>query len=416
MTRALPALLVLWAGAAHAHSRSFSYSTWTCEGRHARAAFRLRTANLAELLVGPGLESGSIGPADLVTLRELARARVAERVSVTQQGTTCTPELAPGPARRQGDALAVTGTWVCPLAIETAGLRIEVDLLPELGLVHTHLLRLAAEGDRREAALSRLTPAFAWSPHGGAGPAGGGLAAVATFLQTGVLHIAQGWDHLAFLLVLFLVVWWAATDRRNLVRELLLTATGFTLGHSVTLALAATGLVRARSPTVELLIAVSIGVLALEGFATLDPRSRAVRLGGAACLVALPLAAAAGWLAHSPLVLGGLAAFSLAYLEWTPRSRRPPAQRRAVAQGFGLLHGQGFAEVLLEAELSGPTLALALLSFNVGVELGQAAVLAGLALLLWRQHDSRARPALVLAGSAAAFCLAGWWLGQRAGG
>ena len=400
---------------AQAHSRSFSYSTWVCHGTGVDVLFRLRVRNVAELYVGPGLESGTIGPAEMRSMRELARQRVVEGIRVTQEGTVCAAEVAPGPARLVGEMLTVAASYRCAAPIGTSGLKVHADLLPALGLVHTHLLRLRVDTEGRwfEAALSHLTPAFELSPEGEATQVAG-LRAISTFFETGVVHIAQGYDHLAFLLTLFLLVWLGSRDRRSLMKELLLTATAFTVGHSVTLAFAVTDLIRPHGPTIELLIAVSILVLAFEAFGAVDPASRWVRVGGALAVIALPVAAAVGWARHSVLTLVGLAVFSLAYLEWGRRSERPTALRRAVALIFGLVHGFGFAGVLLEAQLSGPTLALSLLSFNVGVELGQAVVLAALTLALWPVRGQRPRTVMALAGSAATFALACYWIGARA--
>ena len=96
------------------------------------------------------------------------------------------------------------------------------------------------------------------------------------------------------------------------------------------------------------------------------------------------------------------------------RGYRAGRVRRAVSAIFGLVHGFGFAGVLLDTELSGAALAIALAGFNVGVELGQAAILATLAMLLWRLHGSRAQPVLIRLGSIATFWAACYWLGLRA--
>ena len=150
----------------------------------------------------------------------------------------------------------------------------------------------------------------------------------AGYLALGIEHLLTGWDHLAFVLGLVLLV----KGRRRL----LATITAFTLGHSVTLSLAALGLVRLPPAPIEAAIALSILVLAVE----LARRDR-------------------------PTVLG----------------RRP----WLMAAGFGLLHGLGFAGALAQVGLPAREIPLALVSFNTGIELGQiafvvAAVALGLAL------------------------------------
>ena len=168
------------------------------------------------------------------------------------------------------------------------------------------------------------------------------------WILLGVEHILGGWDHLAFLAALLL-----AASRA---RAVLAVVTAFTLAHSVTLALSALGLVAlgARGEqAVEVAIALSIAWVALENLLIAAPRRRALQ-----------------------------------------------------SFAFGLVHGLGFASVLREHGL-GDSAARALLGFNVGVELGQAAVvLLAFPLLRWGRRFARpwawsfriASGALLLAG------------------
>ena len=140
------------------------------------------------------------------------------------------------------------------------------------------------------------------------------------YVRLGVGHILGGVDHLLFVLGLLLLV--------DTLRRLVWTVTAFTLGHSVTLALATLGLLRYPVALVEFLIAFSILVVAVE-----LTRERTDR----------------HWLRGKP---------------WL------------VAAGFGLLHGMGFAGALREVGLPGNEIPLALLAFNIGIELGQLAFIA----------------------------------------
>lgn len=136
------------------------------------------------------------------------------------------------------------------------------------------------------------------------------------YLVLGVRHILEGYDHLLFLVCLLLI---AGTGRR-----IVITITGFTVAHSITLALSALGKVTLPLPPVEAAIALSIVFLATE--IVRDNRE------------------------------------SLAF-------RHPIT----VASSFGLLHGFGFAAVLAETGLPQTEVPAALFFFNVGVELGQLA-------------------------------------------
>jgi hydrogenase/urease accessory protein HupE len=137
-----------------------------------------------------------------------------------------------------------------------------------------------------------------------------------------VLHIATGFDHLLFVFGLVLLA--------GGVRRLLWTVTAFTAGHSVTLSLAALGVVRFPTAPIEVAIAVTILVLALELARGADPSQESLL------------------------------------------RRRP----WAVAFAFGLLHGFGFAGALAGIGLPQEEIPVALFSFNVGIELGQIAFVA----------------------------------------
>ena len=170
------------------------------------------------------------------------------------------------------------------------------------------------------------------------------------YLLLGVEHILGGVDHLLFVIALLFLV--------GFKRRLVWTITAFTAAHSVTLALSALGWLTLRSPPVEAGIALSIVLVAAEAL-------------------------------HRRQTL----------------ARRWPA---LVAFLFGLVHGLGFAGALKEIGLPDNHLAVALLTFNLGVEAGQLLTVT-LAYGVWRALSAwpaaaRARtPALYLIGSVAAY-------------
>jgi hydrogenase/urease accessory protein HupE len=132
----------------------------------------------------------------------------------------------------------------------------------------------------------------------------------------GVEHILTGFDHIMFLLALML--------RGGRLRSLLGIVTAFTVAHSITLSLAVLHVATLPSRVVEPLIALSIAYVALENMLF----------------------------------------------------RRLPSRRWAVSFGFGLVHGFGFAGALIELGLPRRSLVEALVFFNVGVEAGQAMIIA----------------------------------------
>ncbi len=137
-----------------------------------------------------------------------------------------------------------------------------------------------------------------------------------TYVTIGIGHILLGFDHLLFVLALVMIV--------KSTRRLLVTITAFTVAHSITLSLATLGVLHVPGPPVEAIIALSIVFVASE-------------------------------IIHQRQGRPGLAA------------RKP----WVVAFAFGLLHGLGFAGALAEVGLPENSIPLALLFFNIGVEIGQ---------------------------------------------
>lgn len=176
-----------------------------------------------------------------------------------------------------------------------------------------------------------------------------------SFVRSGFVHVVPlGMDHILFVLGLFLL------SRRW--KHLLLQVTAFTLAHTLTLGLAATGVVQVSASVVEPVIAGSIVVIALENI--LYPT----------------------------------------YSSW----------RLLVVFVFGLVHGLGFAGVLSQLDLSASTLLVGLLGFNLGVEFGQLTVItAGLALTVWLRDPQRYRKAVVIPGSVAIAAMGVYWMIER---
>ena len=179
------------------------------------------------------------------------------------------------------------------------------------------------------------------------------IATFTDFLYQGVLHLVLGYDHVLFLLVLILPATLAMDGPRNLgirrrILELATVVTAFTTAHSLTLGLSALDIMRPPIAWVEMIIALSIGVAAINLF----------------------------W----PVL--GRKTWKLAFI-------------------FGLIHGFGFASVLAELTSGTSQTILALAGFNLGVELGQLALLALVfPLLLWisryRLYQQAAVPAIAL--------------------
>jgi hydrogenase/urease accessory protein HupE len=189
---------------------------------------------------------------------------------------------------------------------------------------------------------------------------------VRTFVVSGVEHILIGPDHLLFLLGLLLLggsLWRLTT-----------IVTAFTLGHSVTLSLAALDLVRVAPALVEPAIALSIVVVGVDNLLVRQRR----------------------------VVEPQSASFDL---------------RPWLAVVFGFIHGFGFAAVLREVGLPPGALGWSLAAFNVGVELGQLAVVAVVVALLAavRRYDVVLAERCAVVGSVGVIAAGVYWFAQRVG-
>lgn len=180
--------------------------------------------------------------------------------------------------------------------------------------------------------------------------------AFARYLPIGFEHILGGLDHLAFVLLLLLGA--------SSLRRAMILATGFTVGHSVTLAAAALGTVAPNGPIVEAMIGLSIVLVAIDA---------------------------------------------------ASRDLETPSMVAPIAAGlFGLLHGLGFAGALRDVGLPPEGAVVALLGFNVGVELGQiAVVLAAWPLLAWSRRAEARRALTTELCAAAGVCAGTFWLVTR---
>jgi hypothetical protein len=187
------------------------------------------------------------------------------------------------------------------------------------------------------------------------------------FLSMGLMHIFTGIDHMSFMLGFVLI------SRR--LRDLLFAVTGFTIGHSLTLGLAVTGILRPEAQFIDALVALTIALIGAEniGDSTHRPLPPALGLGGV--LIAFALAKNFGAPVTLPtLILVGGALFAASYMMMTGHMRDAGRVRLIVTLVFGLIHGFGFASNLLAERLPKDRLAELLFGFNLGVELGQVTV------------------------------------------
>ncbi len=339
-------LILLLAAVASAHSIGESFATVRVEGDRVDVDLRIRTTDVAVALGLDRDQDGVLGPAEVD--RERIAAWIADGVVLTEAarpragvigGLRVVKACLPGAERPQG-VLEASLSWEGvrgALSLEIAPFR-AAD--PE----HACLARVVRDGEE-SGFVFRAGARCVLSRDEG----------MLRFLTLGIEHILTGLDHVLFLVSLLV----AMPNRRSLV----CTITAFTVGHTVTLALATLRLLVLPSWVVEPLIALSVVYVCLENLLS-----------------------------------------------------EPGAHRAGLALVFGLVHGMGFSTVLTDLSLSGGALAAALASFNAGVELGQLLVVACVCPLLAWGHARRpvfVRRWALQAGSVAILGVAAKWFLER---
>jgi hypothetical protein len=224
------------------------------------------------------------------------------------------------------------------------------------------------------------------------------------YIRLGIMHILTGPDHMSFLLGLVLIA------RR--LRDLVFVVTGFTIGHSVTLALAVAGVLRPHAEYIDALVALTIAMIGAENIVVVTHRSGAIALSVGLPLLVMAGASLAGIGALPPLLLLGAGLFCSNYLLLSGHLRDAGRLRLVVTLVFGLIHGFGFAATLLEMQLPREKLAQILVGFNLGVEIGQLSVvlaLLGAVWLLVRARLSLPRPIVVDTVAAGLVAVGTYW-------
>jgi hypothetical protein len=358
-------LLLSIASTAHAHIASIGFLTVNVEGSNLTGTIELALRD-AELAVG--LDSNRDGKITWGEVRSHQRdleLYVRSKLSIGDGTSRCSEDFAPVEVneRVDGNYLWLPFTAVC--GTKPTQLAIDYQLMQGIDPSHRGLLTVTAWGATQTGVLG-----------GGSGAQSIALdhpsawRAFAEYLKTGVWHIWRGIDHLLFLLSLLLPAvlrrrdqhWEAVPLAKPAFLNILKVVTAFTVAHSITLSLAAFDVVRLPSRLTESVIAASIIVAALNNI--------------------------------FPKVTEG---------------------RWRIAFAFGLLHGFGFASVLADMGLPPGARVVSLVAFNLGVELGQLAVVMAVMPVAYAVRATAFyRQTVMRWGSSAIAALALVWLVQRA--
>jgi hypothetical protein len=359
--------LILTHGVASAHKPSDSYLKINVDGASITGQWDIALRDLDFAIGLDSNQDNAITWGEVKTKHAEIAAYALSRLTLGPAGAPCVPVLTGQLIDNHSDgAYAVLRfTAACPVA--PANLDVNYRLFFDIDPQHRGLLNLSSQGETRAGIFSADEPVQQFALAGQSK-----LAQFADYLKDGVLHIWSGYDHLLFLLSLLLPAvlvrsttsgqsWVGSPNFKTAFRDVLKVITAFTVAHSITLSLAALGVVSLPSRLVESAIALSVVLSALNNI--------------------------------YPVVYGG---------------------RWIIAFCFGLIHGFGFASVLIDLGLPKASLLLALVAFNLGVEVGQLTIVAVFLPLAYAVSSTVFyRRAVLLGGSSAVAMVATLWLAQR---
>ena len=365
--RLLLVLGVLIAFPAAAHKPSDSYLTLDWAGARVEGRWDLALRDLDYALGLDADGDGNLRWGELKAKHAEIAAYALAHLRLTSDGNPCPARASTQEVDRHSDGTytVLHFTAQCPGTGDS--LAVAYSLFFDLDPTHHGLLNLRVGGHEMAAILTPASPEFRTRT--------GSLSRWRSFLSyvsEGVWHIWTGYDHIAFLVLLLLPValrrrngaWEPVPDARSTGIAMLQIVTAFTLAHSITLSLATLHIVVLPAKPVEIGIAVSVAAAALYNL--------------------LPLREDRGY-------------------GWR------------IAFAFGLLHGFGFANVLGDLGLAGASMAITLAGFNIGVEVGQLAIVAVLLPAIYLLRHRRFYTQRVLPGSSLALAvLAVVWIWQRA--
>ena len=382
---------------AHSHNRSQSFSDWEITDNIATAVFTAKSREITRL------QSQSNQSLDTLLVGHLISA-----ISVSQDSLPCSSTEVVRPIPSALGYVRVRLVFDCGASL--GDISITINSFFNVASSHVHYANMSINGEPSYQYLftnkqrqHEITNQLATSSHW--------FDSITQFVLIGIEHIFGGIDHIAFLLALLLLL-------RSL-KVLVWMITGFTLGHSITLALAALGWVIPDLDIVEAAIGFTIALVAVQNIAVLTGNHRQITYFSVAGLLLIVLINLIWNIGLSALSGLGLALFTLAYL-WNSADEYLSANLSLVTSViFGLIHGFGFASALTETGLASTQLLPALLGFNLGIELGQIVIIAVVWALLQQIRQSRflTDTRLVIDLVSAALCGLGlyWFIGRSYG-
>lgn len=352
-----------------AHSRSESYSKWkVIDSNFVELRYTLKLADIGKM--------EDSFKTQMPDWQNRVMMHIDQLLELSVNGKACDSHT-PMTFETQAIYLQLKKSFYCE---NTQHLIITNNAIFNIDSRHIHIARFSSKEEDIEEFVF-LSNSRSWSPNQ-LEISSSTSRNFSRFFFLGAEHIVSGWDHLAFLAAIILLVLISNAS----IKTLLMLVTGFTIGHSISLIMTSLGFFIPHGLSVESLIAFSIALLAIEGIAY---KNQEYFLFGFLLTLALIIYAFLNlFIFNSALTtrsLLGLIIFVFSYFLLASKSEVKSEDKLQtqifITVVFGFIHGFGFAGSLQEIGLPQDKLLSGLLGFNLGVEAGQVLILIHVLLL-----------------------------------
>ena len=341
----------------YAHYFSESYSSWVISDNKVSATFTILKLEATRVLQIDKFQE--IGQEKQLSEGEVFLEYFKPRISVLESSKKCLLDKVPSLINGKDEYHTIELSYLCDT---TNSIKIINNVLFDIAQSHVHLSRISINDQILEKALfyndqtifindlkTNKEKSFVDS--------------LTNFISTGMNHILTGFDHLIFLMGLIILV--------NNFKHLLIVITGFTLGHSVTLALVALNIVVPNTLMIEALIGFTILFIAAEYMMKGEKNFIPII---AILLSILTFAAISSLFLQISMTLISFMALiliTIGYFGILRNLENKGSFRMIITSLFGVIHGFGFGTFLFNSEFDQTNIISALFGFNLGVEIGQ---------------------------------------------
>ena len=350
-------ILIIISKFSYAHYFSESYSNWIISDNKVSATFTILKLEATRVLQIDKFQE--IGQEKQLSEGEVFLEYFKPRISVLEASKECLLDKVPSLINGKDEYHTIELSYLCE---STNSIKIINNVLFDIAQSHVHLSRISINDQILEKALfyndqtifindlkTNKEKSFVDS--------------LTNFISTGMNHILTGFDHLIFLMGLIILV--------NNFKHLLIVITGFTLGHSVTLALVALNIVVPNTLMIEALIGFTILFIAAEYMMKEEKNFIPIITILLSILTFAAISSLFLQISMTLISFMALILITIGYFGILRNLENKGSFRMIITSLFGVIHGFGFGTFLFNSEFDQTNIISALFGFNLGVEIGQ---------------------------------------------